>query len=101
MWEPVTHALGQLLHTMLLTTAPKRILIGGGVVGGRPELLTRIRAQFVKSLNGYLDLGDLTGGVDRYVVAPGLGALAGPLGAPPQPPSLASPLGAPPPPKSG
>lgn len=80
-WEPVTHALGQLLHTMLLATAPKRILIGGGVVGGRPELLTRIRAQFVKSLNGYLDLGDLTGGVDRYVVAPGLGALAGPLGA--------------------
>jgi len=80
-WEPVTHALGQLLHTMLLATAPKRILIGGGVVGGRPELLMRIRAQFVKSLNGYLDLGDLTGGVDRYVVSPGLGALAGPLGA--------------------
>jgi len=80
-WEPVTHALGQLLHTLLLATAPKRILIGGGVVGGRPELLTRIRAQFVKSLNGYLDLEDLTGGVDRYVVSPGLGALAGPLGA--------------------
>jgi fructokinase len=80
-WEPVTHALGQLLHTMLLATAPKRILIGGGVVGGRPELLARIRAQFVKSLNGYLDLDDLTVGVDRYVVSPGLGALAGPLGA--------------------
>jgi len=80
-WEPVTHALGQLLHTMLLATAPKRILIGGGVVGGRPELLTRIRAQFVKSLNGYLDLEDLTGSVDRYVASPGLGALAGPLGA--------------------
>jgi len=80
-WEPVTHALGQLLQTMLLATAPKRILIGGGVVGGRPELLARIRAQFVKSLNGYLDLEDLTGSVDRYVVAPGLGALAGPLGA--------------------
>ena len=80
-WEPVTHALGQLLHTMLLATAPKRILIGGGVVGGRPELLMRIRAQFVKSLNGYLDLEDLTGSVDRYVVSPGLGALAGPLGA--------------------
>src|SRR4051794_36329711 len=79
-WEPVTHALGQLLHTLLLATAPKRILIGGGVVGGRPELLTGIRAQFVKSLNGYLDLEDLTGAVDHYVVSPGLGALDGPLG---------------------
>lgn len=80
-WEPVTHALGQLLHTLLLATAPKRILVGGGVVGGRPELLSRLRAQFVKSLNGYLDLDNLTGGVDRYVVPPGLGGLAGPLGA--------------------
>ena len=80
-WEPVSHALGQLLHTLLLATAPKRILIGGGVVGGRPELLSQVRAQFVKSLNGYLDLDDLTGGVDAYVVPPGLGALAGPSGA--------------------
>ena len=80
-WEPVSHALGQLLHTVLLATAPKRILIGGGVVGGRPELLSQVRAQFVKSLNGYLDLDDLTGGVDAYVVPPGLGALAGPSGA--------------------
>jgi fructokinase len=77
----VTAALGQLLHTILLTTAPRRILVGGGVVVARPELMTRLRAQFVRSLNGYLDLDDLTGGVDRYVVPPGLGALAGPLGA--------------------
>jgi len=80
-WDSVTDALGQLLHTLLLATAPKRILMGGGVVVSRPELLPRIRARFVKRLNGYLDLDDLTGGVDNYVVAPGLGALAGPLGA--------------------
>ncbi len=80
-WEPVTHALGQLLHIILLTTAPQRILIGGGVVVSRPELLPRIREQWVKSVNGYLDLEELTGGVDRYIVSPGLGALAGPLGA--------------------
>jgi len=80
-WEPVTDALGQLLHTLLLGTAPQRILMGGGVVVSRPELLPRIRARFVKTLNGYLDLDDLTGGVDNYVVAPGLGGLAGPLGA--------------------
>ena len=80
-WEPVAHALAQLLQTILLATAPQRILIGGGVMEHRPELLVRARAAFVKSLAGYLDLEDLTGGVDRYVVSPGLGPLAGPLGA--------------------
>jgi fructokinase len=80
-WETVVHALGQLLNAMLLTTAPQRILIGGGVIEHHPELLARIRGSFVKSVNGYLDLEDLTGGVELYVTAPGLGELAGPLGA--------------------
>jgi fructokinase len=79
-WGPVTHALAQLLQTILLATAPRRILMGGGVVERRPELLEQVREQFVRSLNGYLDLEDLTGGLDRFVVPPGLGALAGPLG---------------------
>lgn len=79
-WGPVTHALAQLLQTILLATAPKRILMGGGVVERRPELLAQVRDQFVKSLNGYLDLEDLTGGIDRYLLPPGLGSLAGPLG---------------------
>ena len=80
-WEAVAHALGQLLQAMLLATAPQRILVGGGVMEHRPELLPRIREFFVKSVNGYLDLEDLTGGTERYVISPGLGALAGPLGA--------------------
>ena len=80
-WEPVAHALGQLLHAMFLATAPQRILIGGGVIEHRPDLLASVRESFVKSINGYLDLEDLTGGTERYVVPPGLGALAGPLGA--------------------
>jgi fructokinase len=80
-WELVAHALSQLLHTLVLTTAPRRILIGGGVVQARPELLQQVRQELTSSLNGYLDLDRLTGGIDRYVVPPGLGALAGPLGA--------------------
>jgi fructokinase len=80
-WEPVAHALGQLFQTLLLATAPRRILIGGGVVERRPELLARARDSFIKSVNAYLDLEDLTGGTAAYVAPPGLGALAGPLGA--------------------
>jgi fructokinase len=66
---------------MVLSTAPRRILIGGGVTEARPELLPRIRELLVESLNGYIDLGFLTGGLDNYVTAPGLGYMAGPLGA--------------------
>jgi len=80
-WQPVAHTLAQLLVTLLLATAPRRILMGGGVMERRPELLVVVRELFVRSLNGYLDLEDLTGGVEQYVVAPGLGTLAGPLGA--------------------
>jgi fructokinase len=66
---------------MVLATAPRRILVGGGVVQARHQILGHVRRLLIESLNGYLDLEDLTGGVERYVVAPALGALAGPLGA--------------------
>jgi fructokinase len=80
-WQSTAHALSQLLHTLVVTTAPRRILIGGGVIEARPSLLEQLRGELLDSLNGYLDLQSLAGGIDRYVVAPGLGALAGPLGA--------------------
>ncbi len=80
-WELVAHALGQLAHTLVLATAPQRILFGGGVVQGRPELLARVREHLVGSLNGYLRIDEVTRGIGEYIVPPGLGALAGPLGA--------------------
>ena len=80
-WGLVAHTLAQLLHTIVLATAPRRILIGGGVPEGRPELLGRVRRQLLDSLNGYLRLDHLAGGLDGYAVAPGLGSQAGPLGA--------------------
>ncbi len=79
-WQSVSYALAQLIHTILLATAPRRVLVGGGVAQGRPELLESVRRKLVTSLNGYLNLDELTGGISRYVVPPGLGALAGPLG---------------------
>jgi fructokinase len=80
-WELAAHALAQLFHTTVLATAPRRILVGGGVVQARPQILEHVRRLLIESLNGYLDLEALSGGVDRYVVPPDLGALAGPLGA--------------------
>ncbi|MGO8857288.1 MAG: ROK family protein [Steroidobacteraceae bacterium] len=80
-WQPVAHALAQLLHTLVLATAPRRIILGGGVMQCRPELLTRVRVLLLQSLNGYLALDALVGPIEQYIVAPGLGSLAGPLGA--------------------
>jgi fructokinase len=80
-WQRVAHALGQLLHGLVATMAPRRILMGGGVMQARPHLLADVRGQLLKSLNGYVNLEGLAGPIDDYVVAPGLGAMAGPLGA--------------------
>lgn len=80
-WHLAAHAVAQLLHTIVLATAPRRIILGGGVMQSRPELLEIVRVQLLQSLNGYLPLEKLTGPISQYVVAPGLGMLAGPLGA--------------------
>ncbi len=80
-WHGVAHALAQLGYTIVLATAPRRIILGGGVMLARPELLVRVRAVLLQTLNGYLALEDLTGPIDQYVVVPGLGSLAGPMGA--------------------
>ena len=80
-WSTVAHALGQLLNALVLTTAPRKILIGGGVMSAQPHLFARTRQELLRSLNGYVEVDAITQGIDEYVVPPALGALAGPLGA--------------------
>jgi fructokinase len=80
-WDGVVHALAQLLHTVVLATAPRRILLGGGVMEGRPELLAGLRRELASSLNGYIAREELGVGIESYVASPGLGSRAGPLGA--------------------
>jgi len=80
-WEFVAHGLAQLLHTMVLTTAPKRIFLGGGVPASQTHLFERIRQELKRSLNGYVQARELEQGLSQYVVPPGLGTMAGPLGA--------------------
>jgi fructokinase len=80
-WEFVVHGLAQLMHTMVLSTAPARIFLGGGVMSGQPHLVSRIRQELQRSLNGYVEVAALgPGGISQFIVPPGLGAMAGPLG---------------------
>ena len=80
-WDYVVHGLAQLLHTMVLTTAPQRIFLGGGVMSGQAHLFERIRQELKRSLNRYVEAPEIEQDIARFIVPPGLGAMAGPLGA--------------------
>jgi fructokinase len=80
-WDTVVHALAQLNHLLVVTAAPQRILIGGGVMSAQPHLFPRIRRAVLESLNGYLHIPQVLNDIDRFIAPPGLGTLAGPLGA--------------------
>lgn len=79
-WNPVAQALAQLAHVLVVSIAPQRILIGGGVVSAQPHLFPRIRQSLAQSLNGYLHIPEMAD-LDTYIAPPGLGTRAGPLGA--------------------
>lgn len=80
-WELFVHDLGGLLHNLIVTVAPERIAIGGGVIGARPTLFPRLRERLAASIGDYGSLASWVEGIDRRVGPPGLGELAGPLGA--------------------
>lgn len=76
----MVHTLAQLLHVLVLTGVPRRIVLGGGVMTGNAHLFPRLRDALAESLGGYVrrpELDDL----DSYVVPAALGSNAGPLGA--------------------
>ncbi|WP_332677113.1 ROK family protein [Brevundimonas sp.] len=80
-WDMVVHALGGLLHNLVLTTVPERILIGGGVADGQAWLFPRVRTALTESLNNYAAMDRTLARMDDFVQPPLLGTLAGPLGA--------------------
>ena len=72
--------LAQLLTALILTLAPQKILVGGGVGLGVPGLLDAAIAKVPAILNGYLPQFDASA-LQTTITPPGLGADAGPLGA--------------------
>ena len=79
-WEIEADYLGQLCAQLVLTISPRRIVIGGGVMG-QTRLLPMIREQTRHWLRGYIDRRELIAAVDDYIVLPGLGPRSGVLGA--------------------
>jgi fructokinase len=65
---------------LVLMISPRRIAIGGGVMG-QTRLLPMIREQTCHWLRGYIDRPEIMSAVNDYIVSPGLGPRAGVLGA--------------------
>ena len=79
-WQETAGILARGLISIITILAPRRIIIGGGVMHG-PGLFPAVRLALQQHLNGYLQVPLLLNHIDEYLVAPGLGDQAGVLGA--------------------
>lgn len=80
-WDLFVHDLGGLLHNLVVSLAPERIAVGGGVITAREHLFPRLRTRLAESLGGYGSMTAFAAELDDRLGPPGLGAMAGPLGA--------------------
>lgn len=80
-WAWFVHDLTGLLHNLVVTLAPQRIAVGGGVVAERPFLFPMLRESLGRSIGGYGSLDAYCVELDDRLGPPGLGDMAGPLGA--------------------
>lgn len=79
-WSFVADDLAELFSILLLTTSATRLLVGGGVASARPFLLPLVQHRVLARLAGYLPYVT-SQSIAQIISAPGLGDLAGPLGA--------------------
>ena len=79
-WALEARYLALALVNLVCTLSPQRIVIGGGVME-QGHLFPLVRQEVKASLNDYVRAPEILERMDEYVVAPGLGARAGVLGA--------------------
>lgn len=78
-WALEAHYLALALNNWICTLSPQRILLGGGVMR-RDHLFELIRAEVMGLLSGYIRAREITDDLERFIIPPRLGALAGVLG---------------------
>lgn len=78
-WALEAHYIALALHNFICTLSPRKIILGGGVMG-QMHLFPMIRAEVNRLLNGYVQSPAILEVNDDYIVPPGLGGRAGVLG---------------------
>jgi fructokinase len=79
-WEVEAGYIAAALNNYILTLSPKKIVLGGGVMG-REFLFPMVRRKVQELLNGYVIHTSLLDQINEYIVPPGLGSRSGSLGA--------------------
>jgi fructokinase len=79
-WDIEADYIGSALSNFILILSPKRIILGGGIMG-RAFLFPLIRRKVLETLNGYVESESLLKEIDEYIVPPALGNQSGSLGA--------------------
>ncbi|AZS16259.1 ROK family protein [Paenibacillus lutimineralis] len=75
-WVMESYYIAQALMNYILILSPKKIVLGGGVMG-QNQLFPLIREQVSQLLHGYVQHSALSSDIDDYIVPPGLGSNAG------------------------
>lgn len=79
-WEVQADYLAKAIMNYMLILAPKRIILGGGVMEQK-HLFPMIRKNVKEYLNGYIHIPEIIDHLDDYIIPPNLGNKAGILGA--------------------
>lgn len=79
-WILETDYMAHGVANFILTLSPQKVIMGGGIMKAA-GLLEGVRDKVNLLLNGYVNLPLILEHIDNYIVAPGLGDMAGVLGA--------------------
>jgi len=79
-WDLEADYLAAGVTAITLVLSPGRVILGGGVMQA-PGLLPRVRERLARRIAGYLRHPRLSGNLEDFLVAPGLGSRSGVLGA--------------------
>jgi fructokinase len=79
-WALESAYLARAIMNLICILSPRRVILGGGV-GKQPKLQALVRTQVKTLLNDYFASPQIQDCLDQYIVSPGLGDLAGVMGA--------------------
>lgn len=79
-WDIEAYYLGQAIANIMLMYSPRRVYIGGGVMGQK-QLLPRIHKYTKQFLNGYIANDNFNQNIEQFILLPQLSPYSGLLGA--------------------